>query len=58
MPGCRQVRMEVVIQRYAYARIVSRDLQDIGILCPIHADLGDMHSVKAYTAQDHRCMRS
>jgi hypothetical protein len=58
MAGRCQVRMEVVIQRHAYARIVSGGLQNIGVLCPIHPDLGDMNSIEAFPAKDRGCMRS
>jgi hypothetical protein len=54
--GCSQVRVEVVIQRHANARIVSCELQNLSALGPMHSDLGDMNGVEPLSAKDGRRM--
>jgi hypothetical protein len=50
--GGGQVRVEVVIERHANARIVSGELQDLRVLGAVHADFGDMHGVEPLPAKD------
>ena len=50
--------MEVVIQRHANSRIVSCELQNLGVLGPMHSEFGDMYGVETVPAKDGRCMRS
>jgi hypothetical protein len=57
-PVAAKVRVEIVIQRYADARIVTGELQNLGIFGPLHPDPGDMNGVKAARAKNGRCARS
>lgn len=50
--------MEVMIQRHANTRIVSCELQNLGILGPMHSEFGDMNRVEALHAKDRRCVGS
>ena len=43
MPSRREVRVKVVVQRYAYTRIIPRSVQNLNVLRAIHSDLADMH---------------
>jgi hypothetical protein len=58
LAGFGQVRVEVVIQRYANPRIVSCELQNLSVLGPMHSDLGDMNGVEPVLAKDVRRLGS
>jgi hypothetical protein len=58
LAGFGQVRVEVLIQRYANARIVSCELQNLRVLGSMHSDLGDMNGVEPMLAKDVRRLGS
>ena len=50
MPSSREMRVKVVVQRYAYTRIIPRSVQNLNVLRSMHSDLPDMNRVKTLFA--------
>jgi hypothetical protein len=50
MPSSREMRVKVVVQRYASTRIIPCSVRNLNVLGSIHSDLPDMNRVKTLFA--------